>query len=70
MFACNGTQIGLAKLFQGYRLSASDGHYISTQGEGRKSIKLKNHEIALQVCNIYYNFVLFISSLVGNFPTK
>ncbi|EOA23389.1 hypothetical protein CARUB_v10016565mg [Capsella rubella] len=49
MFACNGTQIGLAKLFQGYRLSASDGHYISTQGEGRKSIKLKKHEIALQV---------------------
>lgn len=49
MFACNGTQIGLAKLFQGYRLSASDGHYISTQGEGRKSIRLKKHEIALQV---------------------
>lgn len=49
MFACNGTQLGLAKLFQGYRLSASDGHYISTQGEGRKSIRLKKHEIALQV---------------------
>ncbi|KAL0652161.1 hypothetical protein Bca4012_094852 [Brassica carinata] len=39
MFACNGTQLGLAKLFQGYRLSATDGHYISTQGEGRKSIR-------------------------------
>lgn len=49
LFACNGTQLGLAKLFQGYRLSATDGHYISTQGEGRKSIKLKKNEIALQV---------------------
>ncbi|KAM7251138.1 hypothetical protein ACFE04_023021 [Oxalis oulophora] len=49
MFACNGSQIGLAKLIQGYSLSKSDGHYISTKTEGRKSIKLKANEIVLQV---------------------
>lgn len=49
MFASHGNQIGLAKLVQGYRLSTSDGHYISTKGEGRKSIKLKPNEIVLQV---------------------
>ncbi|XVF15589.1 hypothetical protein REPUB_Repub09cG0167400 [Reevesia pubescens] len=49
MFACNGKQIGLAKLVQGYRLSTSDGHYISTKTEGKKSIRLKANEIVLQV---------------------
>lgn len=49
MFASHGDQIGLAKLVQGYRLSTSDGHYISTKAEGRKSIKLKPNEIVLQV---------------------
>ncbi|XP_038721894.1 uncharacterized protein LOC120014048 [Tripterygium wilfordii] len=49
MFACNGKLIGLAKLVQGYRLSTSDGHYISTKTEGKKSIKLKLNEIVLQV---------------------
>ncbi|OMP02070.1 hypothetical protein COLO4_11380 [Corchorus olitorius] len=49
MFACNGKQIGLAKLIQGYRLSTSDGHYISTKTEGKKFIRLKANEIVLQV---------------------
>ncbi|XP_057520245.1 uncharacterized protein LOC130800673 [Amaranthus tricolor] len=53
MFASHGNQIALAKLVQGYRLSNGDGHghghYISTTGEGRKSIKLKVNEIVLQV---------------------
>ncbi|CAH9060859.1 unnamed protein product [Cuscuta epithymum] len=49
MFASYGVQIGLAKLFQGYRLSNADGHYISTKSEGKKSIKLKVNEIVLQV---------------------
>ncbi|GAV72477.1 hypothetical protein CFOL_v3_15965 [Cephalotus follicularis] len=49
MFACNGNQIGLAKLIQGYRLSGSDGHYISTKTEGKKSIRLRVNEIVLQV---------------------
>ncbi|QHO40579.1 hypothetical protein DS421_5g138450 [Arachis hypogaea] len=53
MFATHGNQIGLVKLIQGYRLSTSnstsDGHYISTKVEGKKSIKLRRHEIVLQV---------------------
>lgn len=49
MFACNGSQIGLAKLVQGYRLSGGDGQYISTKTEGKKFIKLKANEIVLQV---------------------
>ncbi|CAL0331811.1 unnamed protein product [Lupinus luteus] len=53
MFACHGSQIGLVKLIEGYRLSTSistsDGHYISTKGEGKKSMKLKRDEIVLQV---------------------
>ena len=49
MFATHGDQIGLAKLVQGYRVSNANGHYIPTQGEGRKSIKLKINEIVLQV---------------------
>ncbi|XP_022741246.1 uncharacterized protein LOC111292888 isoform X2 [Durio zibethinus] len=49
MFSCNGKQIGLAKLVQGYHLSTSDGHYISTKTEGKKSIRLKANEIVLQV---------------------
>ncbi|RAL46724.1 hypothetical protein DM860_005003 [Cuscuta australis] len=49
MFASYGGQIGLAKLFQGYRISNADGHYISTKPEGKKSIKLKLNEIVLQV---------------------
>ncbi|XP_027345308.1 uncharacterized protein LOC113857521 isoform X2 [Abrus precatorius] len=51
MFASYGNQIGLVKLIQGYRLSTStaNGHYISTNSEGKKSIKLKRNEIVLQV---------------------
>ncbi|MBA0688390.1 hypothetical protein Goari_006182, partial [Gossypium aridum] len=49
MFACNGKQIGLAKLVQGYILPSSDGHYISTKTEGKKFIRLKANEIVLQV---------------------
>nr|KYP66656.1 hypothetical protein KK1_012959 [Cajanus cajan] len=51
MFASHGNQIGLVKLIQGYRLSTSSskGHYISTKGEGKKSIKLRRNEIVLQV---------------------
>ncbi|XP_022631757.1 uncharacterized protein LOC106777019 [Vigna radiata var. radiata] len=51
MFASHGSQIGLVKLIQGYRLSTSSskGHYISTTGEGKKSLKLKRNEIVLQV---------------------
>uniref|UniRef100_A0A2C9UWC3 Transducin/WD40 repeat-like superfamily protein n=1 Tax=Manihot esculenta TaxID=3983 RepID=A0A2C9UWC3_MANES len=49
MFAINGNQIGFAKLVQGFRLSTSDGHYIPTKTEGRKSIKLKMNEIVHQV---------------------
>ncbi|RDX86867.1 hypothetical protein CR513_31746 [Mucuna pruriens] len=51
MFASHGNQIGLVKLIQGYRLStsSSNGHYISTKSEGKKSIKLKRNEIVLQV---------------------
>lgn len=48
LFTKHGEQFALAKLIQGYRLSA-DGHYIQTKGEGRKSIKLKVNEIVLQV---------------------
>ncbi|KAK9285531.1 hypothetical protein L1049_024726 [Liquidambar formosana] len=49
MFASHGSQIGLAKLVQGYRLSTADGQSISTKTEGKKSIKLKVNEIVLQV---------------------
>ncbi|KAM1063076.1 hypothetical protein EV1_027057 [Malus domestica] len=49
MFASHGSQIGLAKLIQGYRLSNSGGHYIATKGEGKTTIKLKLNEIVLQV---------------------
>ncbi|XP_034910413.1 uncharacterized protein [Populus alba] len=49
MFASNGSHIGFAKMVQGYRLSTSDGNYISTKTEGKKSIKLKMNEIVLQV---------------------
>ncbi|KAF3438926.1 hypothetical protein FNV43_RR17201 [Rhamnella rubrinervis] len=50
MFASHGSQIGLAKLVQGYQLSNADGHYISTKSEGKKSIKLRLNEIVLEVC--------------------
>ncbi|KAE8723338.1 estradiol 17-beta-dehydrogenase 1-like [Hibiscus syriacus] len=49
MFACNGKQIGLAKLVQSYVHPSSDGHYISTKTEGKKFIRLKANEIVLQV---------------------
>lgn len=49
MFACDGDQIGMAKLVQGYRLSARAGHYIQTKSEGKKSIKLKVTEVVLKV---------------------
>ncbi|CAJ1942759.1 unnamed protein product [Sphenostylis stenocarpa] len=50
MFASHGNQIGIVKLIQGYRLStsAASGQYISTNSEGKKLIKLKRNEIALQ----------------------
>ncbi|KAK7346531.1 hypothetical protein VNO80_21052 [Phaseolus coccineus] len=51
MFATHGNQIGIVKLIQGYRLSTStaNGQYLSTNSEGKKSIKLKRNEIVLQV---------------------
>ncbi|XP_030455846.2 uncharacterized protein LOC115676948 [Syzygium oleosum] len=49
MFASHGNTIGLAKLVQGSRLSTTNGHYISTKAEGKKSINLKVNEIVLQV---------------------
>lgn len=49
LFASHGNQIGLVKLVQGYRLLTSDGHYLSTKSEGKKSIKLKLNETVLQV---------------------
>ncbi|KAJ7952887.1 Transducin/WD40 repeat-like superfamily protein [Quillaja saponaria] len=52
LFASHGNQIGLAKLVQGYRLSTSttaSGHYVSTESDGKKIIKLKINEIVLQV---------------------
>ncbi|XP_040937731.1 uncharacterized protein [Gossypium hirsutum] len=49
IFACNGKQIGLAKLIQGSWLPNSDGHYISTKAEGKKYARLKANEIVLQV---------------------
>ncbi|KAK9012961.1 hypothetical protein V6N11_040990 [Hibiscus sabdariffa] len=49
MFACNGKQIGLAKLVQSYVHPSSDGHYISTKTEGKKFIRLKANEVVLQV---------------------
>ncbi|XP_048335751.2 uncharacterized protein LOC107410579 isoform X1 [Ziziphus jujuba] len=49
IFASHGNQIGLAKLVQGYHLSNSDGHYISTKTEGKKYIKLRLNETVLQV---------------------
>ncbi|TYG45991.1 hypothetical protein ES288_D11G220300v1 [Gossypium darwinii] len=49
IFACNGKQIGLAKLIQGSWLPNSDGHYISTKTEGKKYARLKANEIVLQV---------------------
>lgn len=49
LFASHGNQIGLVKLVQGYRLSTSDGHYLSTKSEGKKSIKLKLNETVLQI---------------------
>ncbi|OWM64347.1 hypothetical protein CDL15_Pgr009270 [Punica granatum] len=48
LFATDGNQIGLVKLVQGSRLSTTNGHYISTKSEGKKSIKLKANEIVLQ----------------------
>ncbi|PPS15234.1 hypothetical protein GOBAR_AA05342 [Gossypium barbadense] len=48
IFACNGKQIGLAKLIQGSWLPNSDGHYISTKAEGKKYARLKANEIVLQ----------------------
>lgn len=57
MFASHGDQIGLAKLVQGYRLSAADGHYISTKAEGKKSVKLKVNEIVLQVTNSTFSSI-------------
>ncbi|XP_047964874.1 uncharacterized protein LOC125209315 [Salvia hispanica] len=49
LIASHGDQIALAKLIVGYRLPSTDGHYISTKAEGRKSIKLKVNEVVLQV---------------------
>ncbi|KAF8410020.1 hypothetical protein HHK36_002540 [Tetracentron sinense] len=49
MYASHGSHIGLAKLIHGYRISTDDGQHISTKTEGKKSIKLKVNEIALQV---------------------
>ncbi|KAG5089583.1 hypothetical protein JHK86_002195 [Glycine max] len=64
MFASHGNQIGLVKLIQGYRLSTSssksNGHYISTKSEGKKSINLKRNEIVLQISCSEANMVGYI----------
>ena len=61
MFASHGNQIGIVKFIQGYRLSTStaNGHYISTNSEGKKSIKLKRNEIVLQVSfrSVLFNYL-------------
>ncbi|KAH9663477.1 WD REPEATS REGION domain-containing protein [Citrus sinensis] len=53
MFACDGDQIGMAKLVQGYRLSARAGHYLQTKSEGKKSIKLKVTEVVLKILTFW-----------------
>ena len=56
MFAAYGNEIGIVKLIQGYRLSTStaNGQYLSTNSEGKKSIKLKRNEIVLQVRSVFF----------------
>ncbi|XP_008788705.2 uncharacterized protein LOC103706397 [Phoenix dactylifera] len=49
LYVISGNHIGLAKLLQGYRLSADDGRYISTKTEGKKFIKLKPNETVFKV---------------------
>lgn len=49
MYVISGNHIGLAKLLQGYRLSADDGRHISTKTDGKKFVKLKPNETVLQV---------------------
>ncbi|QCD81654.1 COMPASS component SWD1 [Vigna unguiculata] len=67
MFATHGNQIGIAKLIQGYRLSTStaNGQYLSTNSEGKKSIKLKRNEIVLQV-SFRRLFKVVVTVLVGS----
>ncbi|WVZ25768.1 hypothetical protein V8G54_004312 [Vigna mungo] len=63
MFATHGNQIGIAKLLQGYRLSTStaNGQYLSTNSEGKKSIKLKRNEIVLQI-HCWDNYICHTSA--------
>ncbi|KAG1360945.1 hypothetical protein COCNU_09G004080 [Cocos nucifera] len=49
LYVISGNHIGLAKLLQGYRLSADDGRHISTKTDGKKFIKLKPNETVFQV---------------------
>uniref|UniRef100_A0A0E0IJD3 Uncharacterized protein n=1 Tax=Oryza nivara TaxID=4536 RepID=A0A0E0IJD3_ORYNI len=49
LYVISGKHIGLAKLLQGYRLSADNGVSITTKTEGKKFIKLKPNESVLQV---------------------
>lgn len=58
LIASHGDQIALGKLILGYRLPSTDGHYISTKAEGRKSIKLKVNEVVLQVIIQVFNLLL------------
>ena len=67
MFASHGNLIGLAKLVQGYRLSAADGQYISTKTEGKNSIKLKVNEIVLQVkFSLKFRTCLIVNDSLGH----
>ncbi|ONM07445.1 Transducin/WD40 repeat-like superfamily protein [Zea mays] len=48
LYVISGKHIGLAKLLQGYRLSADNGLSITTKTDGKKFIKLKPNETVLQ----------------------
>lgn len=61
IFASHGNQIGLVKLVQGYRLSTTDGHNLSTKGETKRSIKLKMKETALQVIQYFKQKVCYLN---------
>lgn len=50
LYTISGDHIGLAKLHQSYILSSNDGRSISTKTEGKKFIKLKRDEHAIEVC--------------------
>ncbi|KAL5231618.1 hypothetical protein ABZP36_030394 [Zizania latifolia] len=54
LYVISGKHIGLAKLLQGYRLSTDNGLSITTTTDGKKFIKLKPNESALQVKALHF----------------